>query len=159
MDCHLYVCIYISCRYMYVPLGGRSTRMLNIWFIFLFVALWHDIEYKLIVWGLLNASFYVLEVLGSMLINSEFVTSKLSQSFIKLLGIFSSATYIIILICVNLVGYSMLGTDGTSLMLQKILSWDGLQTIIAVYYFLFIGVWVMNWYQTFKREWDRVEVR
>lgn len=28
-------------RYIYVPLGGSSLRLLNIWLIFTFVALWY----------------------------------------------------------------------------------------------------------------------
>lgn len=31
-------------QYLYVPLGGNRCRTLNIWPIFLFVALWHDLE-------------------------------------------------------------------------------------------------------------------
>lgn len=49
-------------RYMYVPMGGRSYRVISVWFIFLFVAVWHDIEPKLLVWGLMNAAFYLIEV-------------------------------------------------------------------------------------------------
>jgi len=85
---------------MYIPLGGRDTRMVNIWLIFLFVSIWHDIEAKLVIWGLLNASFYILEILGGMLIKSDTILNNLSTSFIKLLGLFSAATYIIILIFV-----------------------------------------------------------
>lgn len=55
-------------RYMYVPLGGRSTRVWNVWPVFLFVAIWHDIEWKLVVWGLLNASFYVIEVIDYLIL-------------------------------------------------------------------------------------------
>lgn len=33
-------------RYMYVPLGGARTRLASIWLIFLFVALWHDLEVR-----------------------------------------------------------------------------------------------------------------
>lgn len=49
-------------RYMYVPLGGKAYRMISAWPIFVFVAVWHDIEPKLLAWGLLNASFYLVEV-------------------------------------------------------------------------------------------------
>lgn len=33
------------CRYLYIPLGGAKWRVLNIWVIFTFVALWHDLEW------------------------------------------------------------------------------------------------------------------
>lgn len=29
-------------RYIYIPLGGRKTRLLGLWLIFLFVGSWHD---------------------------------------------------------------------------------------------------------------------
>ena len=47
---------------MYIPLGGRKMAWLNVWPIFLFVAVWHDIEPKLLLWGALNSIFYVIEV-------------------------------------------------------------------------------------------------
>ena len=49
-------------KYMYIPMGGRKFRVLSVWGIFLFVAIWHDIEPKLVAWGLLNAIFYLIEV-------------------------------------------------------------------------------------------------
>ncbi len=33
-------------RYMYVPLGGARWQLLNIWPIFFFVAVWHDLEVR-----------------------------------------------------------------------------------------------------------------
>jgi protein-cysteine N-palmitoyltransferase HHAT len=53
-------------RYMYVPLGGKTTQIWNVWPIFLFVAIWHDIEPKLLAWGGLNSLFYILEVLPDL---------------------------------------------------------------------------------------------
>lgn len=51
-------------RYIYVPLGGTGARMRwNVFVVFLFVAFWHDVEPKLFVWGLLNGTFILLEVL------------------------------------------------------------------------------------------------
>lgn len=51
-------------RYIYVPLGGsKPGRWWNVFVVFLFVALWHDVEAKLLMWGLLNGVFFVLEAL------------------------------------------------------------------------------------------------
>ena len=130
---------------MYIPMGGRSTRMGNIWLIFLFVALWHDMEMKLIAWGLLNAFFYTLEVSGSYFMNSEFVQKNLSSNAITYIGLFSGATYIIILVMVNLLGYSMMGTDGTSLVFSKLLSYEGFRVVVISYYFLVNGVNLMSY--------------
>lgn len=36
-------------RYLYVPLGGSRKRILNVWVVFSFVALWHDPDPRLLV--------------------------------------------------------------------------------------------------------------
>ena len=51
-------------RYIYVPLGGRGNKNVAVWFVFSFVAIWHDAEMKLFMWGGLNAAFFVIENLG-----------------------------------------------------------------------------------------------
>jgi len=38
-------------RYMYFPLGGSSNKIISIWLIFSFVAIWHDFKIHLLVWG------------------------------------------------------------------------------------------------------------
>lgn len=32
-------------RYLYIPLGGSKWRLINVWIIFTFVAIWHDLEW------------------------------------------------------------------------------------------------------------------
>ena len=54
-------------RYLYVPLGGREWRLVNVWIVFGFVALWHDAEWKLLAWAMLNAGFMVFEALGAQI--------------------------------------------------------------------------------------------
>ena len=36
------------CRYLYIPLGGSRRKLLSIWVIFTFVAVWHDLEWQLL---------------------------------------------------------------------------------------------------------------
>ncbi|KAJ1561745.1 glycerol transporter, partial [Nowakowskiella sp. JEL0078] len=38
-------------RYVYVPLGGNKYYVYNIWLVFTFVAVWHDISLTLVAWG------------------------------------------------------------------------------------------------------------
>ncbi|CAD7931939.1 unnamed protein product [Amoebophrya sp. A120] len=52
-------------RYIYLPLGGRERKFTNVWVIFFFVAVWHDLEKQYLVWGLLNAGFLMFEFLVS----------------------------------------------------------------------------------------------
>jgi protein-cysteine N-palmitoyltransferase HHAT len=49
-------------QYIYIPLGGDRKKALSVWLIFLFVAMWHDFEWKLVAWGILNSGFFVVEV-------------------------------------------------------------------------------------------------
>ena len=121
-------------RYLYKPLGGRDTQLYSVWLIFLFVAVWHDIEWKLVAWGLLNGCFYVLEVLGRKATRSEWMQALPSNIF-NVVCVLSSATYIIILIAVNLSGYAV-GTGGVSLILSKLVTWDGATVLLITYYFI-----------------------
>lgn len=49
-------------RYIYIPLGGAKYYVWNIWPTFTFVAVWHDIELKLLTWGWLVSGFILPEV-------------------------------------------------------------------------------------------------
>jgi protein-cysteine N-palmitoyltransferase HHAT len=49
-------------RYLYVPLGGSKYKGLNMFPIFSFVAIWHDIEGRLLAWGWLIALFILPEM-------------------------------------------------------------------------------------------------
>lgn len=132
-------------RYMYKPLGGRESRLWSVWPIFLFVAVWHDIEMKLLIWGLLNAFFFVLEVLAKRLAASAVFQSLPSMMF-KLICVLSGATYILVLVAVNLAGYSV-GVGGVNRMLQTLVSWDGLLVVFCSYYFLSVAVSFMSFLQ------------
>ena len=136
--------------YMYVPMGGKDNKIWSVWVIFLFVAIWHDLEIKLIAWGLLNSTFLVIEV-----ISRQIHTSRSFQSlpnFIKnTIEIISGASFIFVLIGVNMVGYAV-GLTGTTEIAQKLLSVDGTKTMIASFFILIIGVCIMRYYERFKLE-------
>jgi hypothetical protein len=44
-------------------LAGR-TRAINVWFVFLFVAAWHDLEPRLLHWGLIMPAALVPEMVS-----------------------------------------------------------------------------------------------
>lgn len=48
-------------RYIYQPLGGKKWSLLNIWVIFAFVAVWHDLKHQWAVWAIFNGFFLCLE--------------------------------------------------------------------------------------------------
>ncbi len=49
-------------RYMYIPMGGSRYRGINMFPLFTFVAIWHDIEGRLLAWGWLIALFMLPEM-------------------------------------------------------------------------------------------------
>jgi D-alanyl-lipoteichoic acid acyltransferase DltB (MBOAT superfamily) len=63
-------------RYVYIPLGGAKYFMLNMWVVFTFVALWHDIELKLLAWGWLICLFLLPEIIGSQVFSYSKVNSR-----------------------------------------------------------------------------------
>jgi D-alanyl-lipoteichoic acid acyltransferase DltB (MBOAT superfamily) len=128
-------------QYVYKPMGGRARRYYSVWVIFLFVALWHDLETKLLLWGLLNASFYVLEVWVKILFSR---VGYMHPVVYALLTASAGATYIMVLIGVNLTGYAT-GVGGISQLLGKIGSAEGLRMVGVSFYFLTVGVLLMQY--------------
>lgn len=135
-------------RYMYKPMGGRDTRLYSVWAIFLFVAVWHDMEWKLVAWGLLNGVFYVLEVLAKRFAKTRLVHT-LPSSVFRLVCVLSGATYILVLIAVNLTGYAV-GVGGVGMVLGKFLTWNGVLVLMASYYFLAMAVSFMDFLKRAK---------
>ena len=129
-------------RYMYVPLGGRASSMYSAWVVFLFVAVWHDIDPKLLAWGLLNGFFFVIEMLAVKFAKTNVSFNRLPKATISFVCSLSAATYIFVLIAVNMVGYSI-GVGGITLVLGKLLSVEGAKVLLVSYYFLFNGVIIM----------------
>ena len=127
--------------YLYLPLGGRKNRTLAVWAVFLFVAVWHDIELKLLVWGALNSVFFVLEVMAKRISRTK-IMLELPPSLVHLICSLSGALYIMILIAVNLVGYAV-GVDGISGIYGKFVTWDGLKVLGVSIYFLTVGTSLM----------------
>jgi hypothetical protein len=63
---------------------------------------------------------------------------------IQSIGIFAGATYIIVLISVNLVGYAV-GVGGVAHILGKLTSVGGLRILAISYYFLILAVAFMSY--------------
>ena len=97
-------------RYIYIPLGGSKRRLVNSFLIFTFVAIWHDIELKLLAWGWLIVLFIVPEVV----MTSLFCTDKMRQRFGSWhlhICAFGGTLSIWLMITANLVGFAV-GVDG-----------------------------------------------
>jgi D-alanyl-lipoteichoic acid acyltransferase DltB (MBOAT superfamily) len=136
-------------KYMYVPMQGRTYSALSVWPAFIFVALWHDFELKLLAWGLLNAVFYILELAGCRAEKSSLFQSL--PSIVKhLLVLCSGAMYILVLMGVNLIGYAF-GIIGFTHMYKLLLyTHDGRVTLLVCFLILCAGVRVMKGLEQYK---------
>lgn len=106
---------------MYIPLGGSAYSHLNIWPIFTFVALWHDLEFKLFAWSWLICLFFLPEILIR-----RFLKPKLEHlSYYRHFAAAASSISILLMIIANLVGF-VVGLDGTKTIMKAIIQPQGL---------------------------------
>ncbi|PWY68081.1 glycerol:H+ symporter [Aspergillus sclerotioniger CBS 115572] len=144
-------------RYLYVPLGGgsrgsaghgkssgmyaKARQILNTLIVFTFVALWHDINPRLLMWGWLITLFVLPEVIGKLLFPaSRWRSQPTAYRFICGVGAVGN---VLMMMIANLVGFA-LGMDGLNGLLAGILgSWAGIAYLISACCALFVGVQVM----------------
>ncbi|RVW91469.1 putative membrane-bound O-acyltransferase C24H6.01c [Vitis vinifera] len=87
-------------RYMYIPLGGSQRKLLNIWVIFTFVAIWHDLEWKLLSWAWLTCLFFVPEMILKSLANAFQAESAFGEFiFRELSAVAGSVTITCLMVC------------------------------------------------------------
>ena len=107
-------------RYIYIPMGGSGSSgsggylgkirsSFNFVAVFMFVALWHDINPRLLVWGWLISLFVVPEVLAGFLFPVK-KWQKHRRVFKVLCGI-GAVGNIMMMMAANLVGFAI-GIDG-----------------------------------------------
>lgn len=107
-------------RYMYIPLGGARWRLLNVWLIFSFVAVWHDLEIKLLGWAWLMALFIAPEVLVKWVGSQPWCIADKQGHLFRYCAGLAAAVNILFLISANMVGF-VLGLDGIKPFLQQVL--------------------------------------
>lgn len=118
-------------RYIYIPLGGANFRswastvrsIATYLLVFTFVALWHDIRLRLLIWGWLIVLFLLPEVLAQMLFPAKKWENRPNQ-YRWLCGAGAVANVLMMMIA-NLVGFAV-GLDGLQSILHGILhDWSG----------------------------------
>lgn len=157
-------------RYLYVPLGGggggsnsnssssssgnthrntkgnqtilsRAQGILNFLAVFTFVALWHDINLRLLMWGWLITLFVLPEVVASMLFPARKWQSR-PNAYRVICGI-GAVGNVLMMMVANLVGFA-LGLDGLQGLLKGIIgSYSGLVYLASACAALFVGIQVM----------------
>lgn len=146
-------------RYLYVPLGGgegpsksgtktpvsrlvaRARRITNVLAVFTFMALWHDINLRLLMWGWLITLFVLPEVIATLLFPPQKWKSR-PTAYRVLCGV-GAVGNILMMMMANLVGFAV-GLDGLKGLLEGIMgSYSGAGFLLAACGALFVGVQVM----------------
>ncbi|PIA15430.1 MBOAT-domain-containing protein [Coemansia reversa NRRL 1564] len=114
-------------RYLYIPLGGRNTSPWNIFVVFTFVALWHDLSMRLLQWGWIIALLFLPEGLATW----YFARPRWSESpHFRYICAVGGALNIIGMMIGNLVGF---GDAGVDKMLTKIFSRESTVFLAVTY--------------------------
>ncbi|EGW32614.1 uncharacterized protein SPAPADRAFT_138359 [Spathaspora passalidarum NRRL Y-27907] len=126
-------------RYIYIPMGGGGKyRIINSLLVFSFVAIWHDIELKLLMWGWLIVIFLMPEIIATL------VFKRFSENwwFRYLCGV-GAVINIWMMMIANLVGFC-LGKDGTLKLLHDLFNTvEGFEFFVLSSIALFVGVQAM----------------
>lgn len=91
---------------MYVPLGGSAWSAINIWPIFAFVAVWHDINANLLTWSLLISVFFLPELFVTQILAPR-LRPHFSSTHWRHLTAFAASFNIILMMVANLVGFAV----------------------------------------------------
>ncbi|KAG8864787.1 glycerol transporter [Tulasnella sp. 330] len=95
-------------RYLYVPLGGMDRRITSTLLVFTFVALWHDLSFKLLAWGWLVSLFIIPELTARYLVPaSKFGDRPWYRHVAAIGGVFN----LLMLMIANLIGF-VVGLEG-----------------------------------------------
>ena len=126
-------------RYLYIPLGGRVTSNWNIFPIFGFVAIWHDLNWQLLAWGCLIPLIILPEILANYT-SKRFRLHEL-QNYRNICAV-AAALNIFLMMLGNLVGFSV-GIDGAKLMLKQVVGNGGFWFVGAVLVSFYSGAQLM----------------
>ncbi|KAF7565492.1 DltB, membrane protein D-alanine export [Pyrenophora tritici-repentis] len=147
-----------SLRYLYIPLGGSKGEGLtgkaravgNYLAVFTFIAIWHDIQLRLLMWGWLVTLFVLPEIIASYIFPAK--KWKDSPDAYRWLCGVGAVGEILMLMTANLVGFA-LGVDGLKDLVKGIVgSWSGWMFLGTACGALFTGVQFMfEWRESEKR--------
>ncbi|KAF8838855.1 MBOAT-domain-containing protein [Paxillus ammoniavirescens] len=131
-------------RYIYIPLGGTKNVVLTTALIFSFVALWHDLSFRLLAWGWLVSLFIFPELLATHLLpQSKYGRYPWYRHVCAIGGVLN----VLMMITANLVGF-VIGTQGILYMVNEITgSFQGFRFLIGACCCLFVAVQLMFEYR------------
>ncbi|GAB4829635.1 hypothetical protein Ancab_019298 [Ancistrocladus abbreviatus] len=129
-------------RYMYIPLGGSRTKLFNVWVIFTFVAVWHDLEWKLLSWAWLTCLFFVPEMLLKSAASGFQVENAFGKFVFRELSAVAGAVTITCLMVANLVGF-VIGPSGINWLISRFLHKEGLPVLGGMFFTFYLGTKLM----------------
>ncbi|KAI6099795.1 MBOAT, membrane-bound O-acyltransferase family-domain-containing protein [Pisolithus sp. B1] len=131
-------------RYIYIPLGGTKNVAVATLLIFTFVALWHDLSFRLLAWGWLVCLFIVPELLAAYLLpQSKYGRYWWYRHVCAIGAVFN----ILMMMTANLVGF-VIGIEGVLYLSGQITgSLEGFRFIVTGCCCLFVGVQLMFEYR------------
>lgn len=125
-------------RYIYIPLGGSRYRLLGSFAVFTFVAIWHDIELRLLVWGWAVVLFLLPEIIATKAMQPYKGTWWFRHACAM-----GAVVNIWMMMIANLFGFC-LGKDGMiKLMKDMLTTFDGIVFFVSSSVCLFIASQVM----------------
>ncbi|KAL9317143.1 hypothetical protein ACSQ67_013660 [Phaseolus vulgaris] len=134
--------ILVIGMYLYIPLGGSKKKLLNVWVIFTFVAIWHDLEWKLLSWAWLTCLFFIPELAFKSARKAFQVQSSFGVCIFRELSAVAGAVTITCLMVANLVGF-VVGPGGINWLLSSFLHKDGLPVLGGMLATFYIGTKIM----------------
>jgi len=131
-------------RYIYIPLGGKTSTILPYLLVFTFVALWHDLSMHLLVWGWLVSLFIAPEILMKRILPESKYGDEHWYRHACAAG---GALNLMMLMSANLVGF-VLGMDGAAHLFKEVFTtWEGIRFLSIALPCLFVTVQVMLEYR------------
>ena len=106
-------------RYLYLPLGGRRTKLANVWVVFTFVALWHDVDRRLLGWAWVMCLFLVPETVVKWWFAKPWADRYRGTFAYRQARAAAASLYIMVLLVGNLIGFQI-GLDGAAQFLRDI---------------------------------------
>lgn len=127
-------------RYIYIPLGGSKHPVINSLVVFSFVAIWHDIQLRLLLWGWLVVLFILPEIAAGLLFPAKkWKDRKIYRHLCALGGVVN----VWMMMIANLIGFCT-GLDGMADMLHDMFRTSaGLSYVIFSSCALFVGIQAM----------------
>ncbi|KAJ6567497.1 MBOAT, membrane-bound O-acyltransferase family-domain-containing protein [Mycena sp. CBHHK59/15] len=131
-------------RYIYIPVGGTNNVWLNTLLVFTFVALWHDLTFRLLAWGWLVSLFIVPELAARYLLpESKYGT----EPWYRHVCAVGAVLNILMMMTANLVGF-VIGVDGIQYFVRQLFgTTEGLRFLVGASVCLFAAAHLMFEYR------------